>query len=118
MSVSETIVSLSWLCVFSRTQTQAYTCMDTHTHTHTQINSSQEGPSFSVQDGYDSDARTGASIMCGCHVVVKDKTSRSANIKLVIASIIALVFMVGEVLGKLQHTSTVLMCSIMKWVFL
>ena len=37
--------------------------------------------------------------MCGCHVVVKDNISRTANIKLIIASFIALFFMVGEVIG-------------------
>ena len=67
-------------------------------HTHTQIN--QSGQFSIVQDGYAADVRPEASIRCGCHVVVKDKTSRTANVKLIIASIIALFFMVGEVLGK------------------
>ncbi|XP_064396807.1 probable proton-coupled zinc antiporter SLC30A4 [Halichondria panicea] len=53
----------------------------------------------SVDIGYDSDSKLEASVKCGCHVIVKDKTSRSANIKLVIASFIALFFMIGEVLG-------------------
>ncbi len=49
---------------------------------------------------YDSDSKLEASVKCGCHVIIKDKTSRSANIKLVIASIIALFFMIGEVIGE------------------
>ena len=40
------------------------------------------------------------SVRCGCHVKVKDHTTRKAVIKLVVASLVALMFMVGEVLGK------------------
>ena len=39
------------------------------------------------------------SVQCGCHVKVVDKTTRVAKIKLIIALVIALAFMVGEVLG-------------------
>ena len=42
----------------------------------------------------------GASIRCACHVKVKDNTSRKARIKLVAACVIALAFMIGEVVGK------------------
>ena len=59
------------------------------------------GPAFVVQDrGYDSESGLEASVRCGCHVKVEDKTSRRANTKLVIASLIALFFMIGEVLGE------------------
>ncbi len=40
------------------------------------------------------------SIRCGCHDQVAEKTSRKARTKLVIACIIALVFVVGEVIGQ------------------
>ena len=40
-----------------------------------------------------------ASIRCGCHDHVAEKTSRKARIKLVVACIIALIFVVGEVIG-------------------
>ena len=40
-----------------------------------------------------------ASVRCGCHAKVKDNTSRKARIKLVTACIIALAFMIGEVVG-------------------
>ena len=40
-----------------------------------------------------------ASVRCGCHVKVKDNTSRKARIKLVAACVIALAFMIGEVVG-------------------
>ena len=40
------------------------------------------------------------SIRCECHVKVVDKTAKRAKIKLVLASIIALGFMAGEVVGK------------------
>ena len=40
------------------------------------------------------------SVQCECHVKVEDKTARRAKMKLVLASVIALLFMVGEVLGK------------------
>ena len=39
------------------------------------------------------------SVRCGCHAKVKDNTSRKARIKLVTACIIALAFMIGEVVG-------------------
>ena len=41
-----------------------------------------------------------ASVRCACHVKVKDSTSRKARIKLVAACVIALAFMIGEVVGK------------------
>ena len=41
-----------------------------------------------------------ASVRCACHVKVKDNTSRKARIKLVAACVIALAFMIGEVVGK------------------
>ena len=37
---------------------------------------------------------------CGCHVKVVDHTTRKAVMKLLVASLIALLFMVGEVLGE------------------
>ena len=40
------------------------------------------------------------SIRCECHIKVVDKTAKRAKIKLVLASIIALAFMVGEVVGR------------------
>ena len=40
------------------------------------------------------------SIRCECHVKVVDKTAKRAKIKLVLASIVALGFMAGEVIGK------------------
>ena len=40
-----------------------------------------------------------ASVRCACHVKVKDSTSRKARIKLVAACVIALAFMIGEVVG-------------------
>lgn len=39
------------------------------------------------------------SIRCACHEKAVDKTSRKARIKLVLACIIALVFVVGEIAG-------------------
>ena len=44
-----------------------------------------------------------ASIRCKCHVKIKDDTSRKARIKLIVACIIALAFMIGEVVGMLYH---------------
>ena len=41
-----------------------------------------------------------SSIRCECHVNVVDKTAKRAKTKLILASIIALAFMVGEVVGK------------------
>ena len=40
------------------------------------------------------------SMQCECHVTVEDHTARRAKIKLVAASVVALLFMVGEVLGE------------------
>ncbi len=40
------------------------------------------------------------SVRCGCHEKVVDHTTRKAVIKLLIASGIALLFMIGEVIGK------------------
>lgn len=40
------------------------------------------------------------SVRCGCHKPEVDHTTRKAVIQLIIASIIALVFMIGEVLGE------------------
>ena len=40
------------------------------------------------------------SIRCKCHKPVVDSTTRKAVLKLVIASVIALLFMIGEVLGE------------------
>ena len=48
-----------------------------------------------------------ASVRCGCHVKPKhDSSNRKAKIKLIIACIIALVFMIGEVIGMYTHTNT------------
>ena len=47
-----------------------------------------------------SDLPLDASIRCECHVKPKDPTSRKARIKLIIACVIALLFMIGEVVGK------------------
>lgn len=44
-----------------------------------------------------------ASIRCKCHVKIKDNTSRKARIKLIVACIIALAFMIGEVVGMLYY---------------
>ena len=41
------------------------------------------------------------SVRCECHEKVTDNTTRKAKIKLVIACLVALVFMLGEVAGKL-----------------
>ena len=46
---------------------------------------------------------TGSVKKCECHVKVEDKTARRAKIKLVVASVIALLFMIGEVLGKRER---------------
>ena len=40
-----------------------------------------------------------SSVVCGCHNVVDKASSRGANLKLVIASLMAFVFMIGELLG-------------------
>ena len=39
------------------------------------------------------------SIRCGCHVKVTDKTTRKARMKLIIACVVVMVFMLGEVAG-------------------
>ena len=44
-----------------------------------------------------------ASIRCECHVKQKNPTSRKAQIKLIIACVIALLFMTGEVVGKYAY---------------
>ena len=41
-----------------------------------------------------------SSVRCECHVKVVDKTAKRAKIKLILASIIALAFMAGEVVGE------------------
>ena len=41
------------------------------------------------------------SIRCKCHVKVEDKTAKRAKTKLILASIVALGFMAGEVVGEL-----------------
>ena len=43
------------------------------------------------------------SIRCECHVKQKNPTSRKARIKLIIACVIALLFMIGEVVGKYAY---------------
>ena len=40
-------------------------------------------------------------VRCECHEKVTDNTTQKAKIKLIIACLVALVFMVGEVVGKL-----------------
>ena len=42
----------------------------------------------------------GQAVHCGCHKPEVDHTTRKAVIQLIIASLIALVFMMGEVLGE------------------
>ena len=42
------------------------------------------------------------SLLCQCHVVEKKATSKTARNKLLFACVIALVFTVGEAVGKLQ----------------
>ena len=39
-------------------------------------------------------------IRCGCHVHVPDVTSKKARNKLIIACILALLFMIGEIVGE------------------
>ena len=43
------------------------------------------------------------SIRCGCHVKVADKTTRKARTKLIVACVVVMVFMLGEVAG--QHSA-------------
>ena len=40
------------------------------------------------------------SVRCECHVKVVDDTTRKAKMKLVTACLVALLFMIGEVIGK------------------
>ena len=40
------------------------------------------------------------SVRCACHVKQPDKTSTKARNKLIIACILALFFMIGEVVGE------------------
>ena len=54
-------------------------------------------PDIGIVNG---DLPVDGSIRCGCHVKQKDPTSRKARIKLIIACVIALLFMIGEVVGK------------------
>jgi hypothetical protein len=82
-----------------------------HTHIHTHIHTYMQ----SVSDPYDGEGGGGpsylvvppkqrssmGSIRCECHVKVVDKTAKRAKTKLVLASIIALAFMAGEVVGKM-----------------
>ena len=58
----------------------------------------REGPSFLVVPPKQRSSIS--SIRCECHVKVVDKTAKRAKTKLVLASIIALAFMAGEVVGK------------------
>ena len=47
-------------------------------------------------------------VHCGCHKPVEDHTTRKAVLRLIVASLIALVFVVAEVLGEeatLSYTS-------------
>ena len=75
-----------------------------HVHTHTlhvqRVSDPYErgGPSYLVVPPKQQSSI--GSIRCECHVKVVDKTAKRAKIKLVLASIIALAFMAGEVVGK------------------
>jgi len=55
------------------------------------------GPSFVVNSDRSS---LNKSVRCECHVKVVDDTTRRAKIKLVTACLVALLFMIGEVIGK------------------
>jgi len=55
------------------------------------------GPSFVVNSDRSS---LDKSVRCECHVKVVDDTTRKAKIKLVTACLVALLFMIGEVIGK------------------
>lgn len=55
------------------------------------------GPSFVVNSDRSS---LDKSVRCECHVKVVDDTTRRAKIKLVTACLVALLFMIGEVIGK------------------
>ena len=52
-----------------------------------------------------------SSVQCGCHVKVVDHTTRKAVMKLILASVIALLFMVGEVIG-IDNTITLCVCLV------
>ena len=56
------------------------------------------GPSFVV---HTRSSPVEDKVRCECHEKVTDNTTRKAKIKLIIACLVALVFMVGEVVGKL-----------------
>ena len=45
-------------------------------------------------------------IQCACHERFADKTSGTAKLRLILASIIALVFMVGEILGEFNNINS------------
>ena len=81
---------------------RTFTCTHTHTHTlHMQRVADpyeRGGPSYLVVPP--KQRSSVGSIRCECHVKVVDKTAKRAKIKLVLASIIALAFMAGEVVGK------------------
>jgi len=55
------------------------------------------GPSFVVNSDR---SFLDESVRCECHVKVVDDTTRKAKMKLVIACLVALLFMIGEVIGK------------------
>lgn len=57
-----------------------------------------ESPSSSLEE----------TVRCGCHVTVEDKTPTKARNKLILACLIALFFMIGEVIGKLHHITFIL----------
>ena len=81
---------------------RTFTCTHTHTHAlHMQRVADpyeRGGPSYLVVPP--KQRSSVGSIRCECHVKVVDKTAKRAKIKLVLASIIALAFMAGEVVGK------------------
>lgn len=58
-----------------------------------------------------------ASIRCKCHVKIKDNTSRKARIKLIVACIIALAFMIGEVVGMLHYQQYITVTSVLACVY-
>ena len=86
----------------------------THSHMHTRTHTQMQILSQRIDDPCDVNEcvpclvvrpkkrSSICSVRCKCHVKVKDKTAKRAKIKLVIASMIALGFMTGEVVGKLS----------------
>ena len=69
-------------------------------HTYTQkVESPNGGQSFLVTPPSRKSFSGSVPVRCECHVKVEDKTAKRAKVKLVLASIIALGFMIGEVLG-------------------